>query len=53
MECRNDEKEERYLVSGKEIRGWMGASRFNDRVEWVRGYLMPERNYRVGVSYTF
>ena len=26
---------------------------FNDRVEWVRGYLMPERNYRVGVSCTF
>lgn len=26
---------------------------FDDRVEWVRGYLMPERNYRVGVSYTF
>jgi vitamin B12 transporter len=26
---------------------------FDDRVEWVRGYLMPERNYRVGVPYTF
>jgi vitamin B12 transporter len=26
---------------------------FDDRVEWVRGYLMPERNYRIGVSYTF
>lgn len=26
---------------------------FDDRVEWVRGYLMPERNYRVGLSYTF
>ncbi len=26
---------------------------FDDEVEWVRGYLMPERNYRVGVSYTF
>jgi vitamin B12 transporter len=26
---------------------------FDDRVEWARGYLMPERNYRVGVSYTF
>nr|VFJ55431.1 MAG: vitamin B12 transporter [Candidatus Kentron sp. FW] len=26
---------------------------FDDRVEWARGYLMPERNYRVGVSYNF
>lgn len=26
---------------------------FDDRVEWARGYIMPERNYRVGVSYTF
>jgi vitamin B12 transporter len=26
---------------------------FNDRVEWVRGFLMPERNYRVGLAYTF
>jgi vitamin B12 transporter len=26
---------------------------FNDEVEWVRGFLMPERNYRVGISYTF
>lgn len=26
---------------------------FDDRVEWVRGFVMPERNYRVGVSYTF
>lgn len=26
---------------------------FDDRVEWVRGFLMPERNYRVGISYTF
>jgi vitamin B12 transporter len=26
---------------------------FDDRVEWVRGYLMPERNYRAGVSYTY
>ena len=26
---------------------------FDDRVEWVRGYLMPERNYRLGMSYTY
>nr|VFJ69464.1 MAG: vitamin B12 transporter [Candidatus Kentron sp. FW] len=26
---------------------------FDDRVEWARGYLMPERNYRIGVSYNF
>ncbi|MFP4030105.1 MAG: TonB-dependent receptor plug domain-containing protein [Desulfococcaceae bacterium] len=26
---------------------------FDQRVEWVRGFLMPERNYRVGVSFTF
>jgi vitamin B12 transporter len=26
---------------------------FDDRLEWARGYLMPERNYRVGVSYAF
>ncbi len=26
---------------------------FDDRVEWVRGYPMAQRNYRVGVSYTF
>jgi vitamin B12 transporter len=26
---------------------------FDDRVEWVRGFLMPERNYRVGLAYTF
>lgn len=26
---------------------------FDDRVEWVRGFVMPERNYRVGLSYTF
>jgi vitamin B12 transporter len=26
---------------------------FDDRVEWVRGFLMPERNYRIGVSYNF
>lgn len=35
-----------------EVRGSV-LNLFNDRVEWVRGYLMPERNYRVGVSYTF
>ncbi len=26
---------------------------FDQNVEWVRGYLMPERNYRLGVSYNF
>lgn len=26
---------------------------FDQEVEWVRGYLMPERNYRLGVSYNF
>lgn len=26
---------------------------FDNRVEWVRGYLQPERNYRAGVSYSF
>ncbi len=26
---------------------------FDEQVEWARGYLMPERNYLVGVSYTF
>lgn len=26
---------------------------FNQNVEWVRGYPMPERNYRLGVSYRF
>lgn len=26
---------------------------FDDRVEWVRGYIQPERNYRVGISYEF
>ena len=25
----------------------------DERVEWVRGYVQPERNYRVGVSYSF
>jgi vitamin B12 transporter len=35
-----------------EVRGSV-LNLFNDRVEWVRGYLMPERNYRLGVSYTF
>ncbi len=26
---------------------------FDDRVEWARGYIQPERNYRIGISYTF
>ncbi len=26
---------------------------FNDTVEWVRGYPMAERNFRLGLSYTF
>jgi vitamin B12 transporter len=26
---------------------------FDQEVEWVRGYLMPERNYRVGLTYRF
>lgn len=35
-----------------EVRGSV-LNLFDDRVEWVRGYLMPERNYRVGVSFIF
>jgi vitamin B12 transporter len=35
-----------------EVRGSV-LNLFDDPVEWVRGYLMPERNFRVGVSYTF
>jgi vitamin B12 transporter len=26
---------------------------FDDTVEWIRGYPMEERNYRVGLSYSF
>ena len=26
---------------------------FDQDVEWVRGYLMPERNYRIGLTYRF
>jgi len=26
---------------------------FDNEVEWARGYLMPERNYKVGVKFTF
>lgn len=26
---------------------------FDQDVEWVRGYLMPERNYRIGLTYNF
>lgn len=26
---------------------------FDQEVEWVRGYLMPERNYRIGLTYNF
>ena len=26
---------------------------FDDEVEWVRGSMMPERNFRVGLTYTF
>ena len=26
---------------------------FDQEVEWVRGYLMPERNYLVGLTYNF
>jgi len=26
---------------------------FNQEVEWVRGYLMPERNYRLTLTYSF
>jgi len=25
----------------------------DQEVEWVRGYLMPERNYRIGLTYNF
>lgn len=35
-----------------EVRGSV-LNLFDDRVEWARGYLMPERNYRVGLTYTF
>ena len=35
-----------------EVRGSV-LNLFDDQVEWVRGYLMPERNYRVGLTYTF
>ena len=40
------------FVEHWEVRGSV-LNLFDDRVEWVRGYLMPERNYRVGLSYTF
>ena len=26
---------------------------FDQEVEWVRGHLMPERNYRIGLTYHF
>ena len=26
---------------------------FNEKIEWVEGYMDPARNYRIGVSYTF
>lgn len=26
---------------------------FDQEVEWVRGYLMPERNFRIGLTYNF
>ena len=26
---------------------------FDQEVEWVRGHLMPERNYRIGLTYRF
>lgn len=26
---------------------------FDQEVEWVRGYLMPERHYRIGLTYNF
>ena len=43
----------RYRFSNNlEIRGSI-LNLLDQRVEWVRGYLMAERNYRVGVSYTF
>ena len=35
-----------------EIRGSI-LNLLDQEVEWVRGHLMAERNYRVGVSYTF
>ena len=35
-----------------EVRGSV-LNLFDDRVEWARGYLMAEREYRVGVTYNF
>lgn len=26
---------------------------FDQEVEWARGYIMPERNYRIGLTYNF
>lgn len=26
---------------------------FDEEIEWVRGYIMPERNYRLGLTYNF
>ena len=26
---------------------------FDQEVEWVRGYIMPERNYRIGLTFNF
>ena len=26
---------------------------FDREVEWVRGYLMPERNFHIGLTYNF
>ena len=26
---------------------------FDEKIEWVEGYMDPARNYRIGVSYTF
>lgn len=35
-----------------EVRGSI-LNLFDQEVEWVRGHLMPERNYRIGLTYNF
>lgn len=35
-----------------EVRGSI-FNLFDQEVEWVRGYLMPERNFRIGLTYNF
>jgi vitamin B12 transporter len=43
----------RYRFAGHwEVKGSI-CNLFDQEVEWVRGYLMPERNFRLGLTYTF